>query len=832
MTNSIVIPSIAMAIQQAGPEAAVTVNVQSLDAQALSINAITNKLRQTIAGVWDLNTTTAQPPQTTTFLAHKNPGEESVLEGGDERVLVEPKFFAPGGKYRSIVKLFIKYENMPTKFAHGTGWLIRPDLMVTAGHNVFDWRYQAGRAIEIKAYAGYSGKASIADPSAQVEFRMAKRCVTTDRWLTTRGSKAYDFAMVQLDQPFTNVTPIKYIETPPMGSLNLGVVGYPADRLDENNEKGARMYEMFLETKYNLEKQIDTMLEYVIDTEGGNSGAPVLRESDLVAIGAHVYGGDKNAASVIGRYGNPYEDYIAAVDVQLPNPGVLNMVPISNNMIDSRHAATAPQSSSLTKLDAPSPLPSTQSGVQPGPTASTPAINTANETAKTANSTVQEGFFDSLADVLKTTSKFAWVAGPMGAPIGVAIGSVASLAIKEAQLQGQGEEGLWDKPALAQYNRGVVDRAILADAALRSWMMKMAKAHAASEEGMFDDIGSALGGIIKAPFAPVGGIPPLVGGPVIPIGHFADILKQINVPLPLADKAVKNINSLVMQGLLMGAKLQPIALAKGESAMDTDSLPKAATGSANKNEEAFMQELIKTVQPNTATEEGWFDDAAYAVGGAVKNVVKETVNTANNVGNAVKGVAQDTINTVADGAKLVGNTTIDITKKVNNTVEDLRNGMNSGMNTAADKVKNSGIPGAQFFGGAVSSFNESNNRLLDTAILVSGIKNISQMPKFEGAFESNDKAAAKPEEGFFDDLEAQVTRISQAFFLRALIADQVLTATMQRPVAELKEEGLWGDIADIFGKAAAVVGPIAPKPIRLMGEFGNFALREADKFNS
>lgn len=66
-------------------------------------------------------------------------------------------------------------------------------------------------------------------------------------------------------------------------------------------------------------------------TVQGNSGSPVLRESDHVAIGVHVYGGDPNSASVIGIYGNPFLDYVAAFDlhakkVQLPGsastPGI------------------------------------------------------------------------------------------------------------------------------------------------------------------------------------------------------------------------------------------------------------------------------------------------------------------------------------------------------------------------------------------------------------------------------------------------------------------------------------------------------------------------------
>ena len=60
-----------------------------------------------------------------------------------------------------------------------------------------------------------------------------------------------------------------------------------------------------------------------------NSGSPVLTQPRLTSIGAHVYGGTFNSASVIGRYGNPFDDYIAAINITLDNEG-LNLIPIKN----------------------------------------------------------------------------------------------------------------------------------------------------------------------------------------------------------------------------------------------------------------------------------------------------------------------------------------------------------------------------------------------------------------------------------------------------------------------------------------------------------------------
>ena len=118
-------------------------------------------------------------------------------------------------------------------------------MFVTAGHCTYDWSHNLGRATEIKAYIGYDGEASIQNPN--VQFRTAKRIVTTEGWLKARGAKNFDVGFVQVNEPFTGIKPIIYEETPLKGNMTIGVVGYPGDLKDEHTgEKGASMYEMFL----------------------------------------------------------------------------------------------------------------------------------------------------------------------------------------------------------------------------------------------------------------------------------------------------------------------------------------------------------------------------------------------------------------------------------------------------------------------------------------------------------------------------------------------------------------------------------------------------------
>ena len=149
--------------------------------------------------------------------------------------------------FSAIVKIFVHYEfQEPGKWAMGTGWLIKPDVFVTAGHCSYDWGHSLGRATEVKAYIGYQGDASVKNPNTQ--FRHVKRIVITEGWLKGRGAKNFDVSFMQVQKPFTGITPIKYTETPQSGEYTLGVVGYPGDLKDsKTGEKGAYMYEMFLD---------------------------------------------------------------------------------------------------------------------------------------------------------------------------------------------------------------------------------------------------------------------------------------------------------------------------------------------------------------------------------------------------------------------------------------------------------------------------------------------------------------------------------------------------------------------------------------------------------
>ena len=170
------------------------------------------------------------------------------------------------------MKLFLRYTNQKASdpWVVTTGWLIAPDLIVTAGHSVFDWTYKKGRLTQAKAYIGYNGKASFDDLKFAVQFQPGSQVATPSEWLKGNGMKAYDLAFIKVQQPFTGIVPIKFDDTPKSALSTIGLVGYAADIIDQRSgEKGAHLYEIFQNTNWNLENSEYTMLEYALDPYGG-----------------------------------------------------------------------------------------------------------------------------------------------------------------------------------------------------------------------------------------------------------------------------------------------------------------------------------------------------------------------------------------------------------------------------------------------------------------------------------------------------------------------------------------------------------------------------------
>ncbi|KAK0369751.1 ATP synthase F1 [Colletotrichum limetticola] len=280
------------------------------------------------AAIWTLQSSTPELPADSAILPDDGTiGMESVF-GKDKRRLVEPQDFADGGKFRSIVKIQARFNsgNDQTIWMMGTGWLVSPDTVVTAGHVVYDWRNRWQAAIEIKCFIGYSGLASVG--TSKVQGRFGEHVVTTAHWVNGNNKRAHDVAFLKLNRPFTgNLRTIPFQDTPTNGiGLRLGVVGYPGDKhfqhpSGDDDEEGAQMYEEFTRVNYSIQDSERKMIEYHISTFSGQSGAPILQATNdggFVSIGTHCYGGghaQKNSGTSIGGdYGINYVAFMSLFD--------------------------------------------------------------------------------------------------------------------------------------------------------------------------------------------------------------------------------------------------------------------------------------------------------------------------------------------------------------------------------------------------------------------------------------------------------------------------------------------------------------------------------------
>ncbi|KAF2877316.1 hypothetical protein BDV95DRAFT_558920 [Massariosphaeria phaeospora] len=272
--------------------------------ESLNVIRSINLMNNTVAAVWDLGS----PNQSNPTLASRQRRTESLGMFGDRRAKVAEQHIRPGGKYRSICKLIMGYSRSSGTEYMATGWLIEDDIVVTAGHCLYDSK--GGYLQYIKAYVGYIGPESAAKRDKNCQMRLGKFAAAPVEYIKTYGL-VHDVGFIQLERPFDGITPFRFEDTPVASKgMDLGVVGYPGD-INDGNE----MYEHWAVTKIDVAR--NGFLSYEIDTANGESGSPILQRTphsgEIRPIGVHAEGGFPNYGSVIGPYGNTFSDYTTAL---------------------------------------------------------------------------------------------------------------------------------------------------------------------------------------------------------------------------------------------------------------------------------------------------------------------------------------------------------------------------------------------------------------------------------------------------------------------------------------------------------------------------------------
>ena len=217
------------------------------------------------------------------FASFKEKELENII-GTDDRTRISPTTSYP---WRAICALRIRTKT--GKNYVGTGWLISPRTVITAGHCVY-MHDEGGWAQSIEVIPAMNGALRPYGSGVSATFR------SVTGWTNDRN-RDFDYGAIILPsayRPGSTVGTFGFAtrNDSTIMSLTLNLSGYPAD-------KGADT-QWFMSRK---PKAVSArVITYDIDTMGGQSGSPVwfLQDGNRYAIGIHTNGSNSgNSATRI-----------------------------------------------------------------------------------------------------------------------------------------------------------------------------------------------------------------------------------------------------------------------------------------------------------------------------------------------------------------------------------------------------------------------------------------------------------------------------------------------------------------------------------------------------
>ncbi len=159
----------------------------------------------------------------------------------------------------------------------GSGAMVGPHHLLTCGHNVYDTKAKAW-ANEITVYPALN--------EAQAPFGFAKaiKAYTFSNW-TERGERQYDIALLILDKSIGKETGwggLLSEEDQDLSKEEVNIYGYPGD-------KG---FKQMWGMKHNIHKLEPEEFQYLIDTNGGQSGSAIwiFNHGTPKILGVHTLG--------------------------------------------------------------------------------------------------------------------------------------------------------------------------------------------------------------------------------------------------------------------------------------------------------------------------------------------------------------------------------------------------------------------------------------------------------------------------------------------------------------------------------------------------------------
>lgn len=200
---------------------------------------------------------------------------ETVVHPTDERTRIVETNEAP---WRMVCALAI---DGPWGAFLGTGWLVGPRTIITAGHCVYDTKQMGGWANKITIAPGQDG-----DERPYGSFDSTKFS-TVDLWVKNQDPD-FDISAIHLAEPVGDRVgwfQVASLTDDQLKDYMLNVSGYPA-------QPGGGTQQWW--AKNRIREVTPRRIFYDVDTSGGQSGAPVYiiekEGAPPTVVGIHAYG--------------------------------------------------------------------------------------------------------------------------------------------------------------------------------------------------------------------------------------------------------------------------------------------------------------------------------------------------------------------------------------------------------------------------------------------------------------------------------------------------------------------------------------------------------------
>jgi V8-like Glu-specific endopeptidase len=213
---------------------------------------------------------------------------ESSIGPGD--IDIRPAGVEPYARpLRFVCKLLVQAGN--GAIYHGTGFLVAPRTVITAGHCVFDHN-AGGWARCIWAYPSLEGR------SAPCGAFLSRTFETSAGWRDDRDPEC-DYGAVFLEGDAADGAAIAFraATDDELTGRRLFINGYPAATRIEGHQADNDLLSLW-QGDSPVAALHARLLEYAADTYGGQSGSPVFIKDGaaFVVVGIHTYGGAETNA--------------------------------------------------------------------------------------------------------------------------------------------------------------------------------------------------------------------------------------------------------------------------------------------------------------------------------------------------------------------------------------------------------------------------------------------------------------------------------------------------------------------------------------------------------